>query len=82
MLTHTLPAPHSTCRSTLSRISPAALFVNVIARIFHGFTSFSSIRYATLWVSTLVFPDPAPARISSGPSVQNTASFCMGFSNS
>lgn len=42
---------------------------NVIARIFHGFTPFSSIKYAILCVSTLVFPEPAPARIRSGPSV-------------
>lgn len=41
----------------------------VIANIFQGFTPCSSIKYAILWVSTLVFPEPAPASIRSGPSV-------------
>ena len=69
VLTQMLSAPKPTSWSTLSLISPAALLVNVMASIFHGFTCFSSIRYATLWVSTLVFPEPAPAKIRRGPSV-------------
>ena len=68
--------PKPTRLSTLCRISPAALFVNVMARMFHGFTPCSSIRYAIRWVSTLVLPEPAPARMRSGPSVWKTASFC------
>ena len=33
----------------------------------YGDTPRSAIRYATLCVRTLVFPEPAPARIRSGP---------------
>ncbi len=62
-----------------SRISPAALFVNVIARISFGFTPTAVIRCATRWVSTRVFPEPAPAITSSGPSVCRTASRWAGF---
>src|SRR4051794_27068552 len=36
-------------------------------------------RCATRWVSTRVLPEPAPARISSGPSPCSTASRCGGF---
>ena len=43
--------------------------VNVIAMIFHGATRFSSIKYAIRCVRTRVFPEPAPARTRSGPSV-------------
>ena len=38
-----------------------------------------SIRWAIRWVSTRVLPEPAPATISSGPSVCSTASRCGGF---
>ena len=31
------------------------------------------------WVSTRVFPEPAPARMSKGPSPWRTASSCGGF---
>ena len=55
--------------SILSFISFAALFVNVIASMFHGFTCFSPIKYAILCVSTFVFPLPAPAITKHGPSV-------------
>ena len=59
-------------------ISPAALFVNVIARISPGCTSRSAIRYAMRLVSTRVLPDPAPATISSGPPWCTTAARCCG----
>ncbi len=62
-----------------SRISPAALFVNVIARISFGFTPIAEVRCATRCVSTRVFPEPAPAITSSGPSVCRTASRWAGF---
>ena len=62
-----------------SRISPAALFVNVIARISFGLTPIAVIRWATRCVSTRVFPEPAPAITSSGPSVCRTASRWAGF---
>ena len=37
-------------------------------------------RFATLFISTVVLPLPAPARTSRGPSVASTASLCMGLS--
>ena len=42
--TQMLSEPYPTSWSILSRISPAALFVKVIAIILYGFTPFSSIR--------------------------------------
>ncbi len=42
--THIWSAPKPTSLSTLSRISPAALLVKVIARMFQGFTPISSIK--------------------------------------
>ena len=65
--------------SSRSRISFAALFVNVIARISFGFTPHAPIRCAIRWVSTRVLPEPAPAITSSGPSVVSTASRWAGF---
>jgi len=50
-----------------SRISRAALFVNVIATIFDGSTP-RSTRCATFAVMTRVLPLPAPASTSSGAS--------------
>ena len=44
-----------------------------------GATPQFSIRYAIRYVSTLVFPDPAPARTKSGPSVCFTADSCSLF---
>ena len=49
--------------------SPAALLVKVMAKILYGLTPNLSMRYAILWVITLVLPEPAPAKISKGPSV-------------
>ncbi len=68
-------------RSTRSRISAAALFVNVIAKILYGATP-SSNKLAIRQVNTFVFPEPAPAIISSGPFVCFTASICAGFNPS
>ena len=51
-----------------SRISRAALFVNVIATIFAGSMP-CSIRCAIFAVMTRVLPLPAPASTSSGPVV-------------
>ena len=53
-------------RATRSAISPAALFVKVIARTRAGSTPFSMIR-AIRRVMTRVFPEPGPARTSNGP---------------
>ena len=66
-------------RSTRSAISLAALLVKVTARIESGATPFSRISQAMRLVMTRVLPDPAPARISSGPSVVSTAARCSGF---
>src|SRR5229473_5161163 len=62
-----------------SRISAAALFVNVTARMARAGTPWSS-RWTTRWAMTRVLPEPAPARTSTGPSVWSTAARCWGFS--
>ena len=62
-----------------SRSSPAARLVNVTARIRCGRTALTPMRYAIRWATTRVLPDPAPARMSSGPSVVATARACSGF---
>src|SRR6266566_114511 len=51
--------------STRSRSSPAALLVNVTARISGARARRSRSRCAIRCVSTRVFPEPAPARMSS-----------------
>ena len=50
-----------------SFISRAALFVNVNDRIENGSTP-CWMRFAMRYVSTRVFPDPAPAMTIMGPS--------------
>ena len=69
--------PTKPCRR--SRISAAALLVNVMARISHGATSRSSRMWAMRYVSTRVLPEPAPAKTRSGPSVHSTAARCGSF---
>ena len=54
--------------------------MNVTARIDHGRTFLTPTRYAIRWARTRVLPEPAPARIRSGPSVVVTARACSGFS--
>src|SRR5438128_348106 len=70
-------APGSSA-STRSFISPAALLVKVTARIASEGTPRSRIRCAMRCVITRVLPLPAPARMSTGPSVASTASRCWG----
>ena len=65
--------------STRSFISPAALFVKVIARISFARAPAAASRCAIRWVRTRVLPEPAPATTSSGPSVVVTASRWAGF---
>ena len=77
--THISCACSPTSAATRSFISLAALFVNVIAKIFHGCTASSAKIYAMRWVKTRVFPLPAPAMTRSGPCVCMTASFWRGF---
>ena len=64
---------------TRSPISAEALLVKVTARMESGATPLASMRYAMRCVITRVFPEPAPARISTGPSVASTAARCCGF---
>ena len=64
-----------------SFISPAAFLVKVRARMRSGGTP-RDIKYAIREVRTRVFPEPAPAIISSGPSVHLTAASCSGFKSS
>ena len=54
--------------STRSRISCAALLVKVMARISPARARPVCTSQAMRWVSTRVLPEPAPARMSSGPS--------------
>jgi len=79
VITHIVRAMSPTTVSSRSRISPAALFVNVIARISCGFTPTAATRWAMRYVRTRVFPEPAPATTSTGPSVASTASRWAGF---
>ena len=74
VITHIARARPPTSASTRSRISFAALLVKVIARISLGRAWPVPTRCAMRWVSTRVLPEPAPARISSGPSPCTTAS--------
>ena len=67
--------------TTLSFISLAALFVNVMAKILYGNIFKSSIICAILCVSTLVLPEPAPAKISTGPLTVTAPSYCSLFNN-
>src|SRR4051812_11463461 len=71
-----------TSAPTRSFISPAALFVNVIARSSNGEMPRSAIRYEMRCVSRRVLPDPAPATTRIGPSGALTASRWTGFSPS
>ena len=68
MLSQTYFAFSPIILSTRSRISVAALFVKVIAKILYGDTPLSN-KLAILQVNTFVFPEPAPAMIRRGPSV-------------
>ena len=63
---------------TRSLSSLPALLVKVIARISCGATP-SLIRWRMRWLMVLVLPAPAPAKISKGPLVWSTASFCFSF---
>ena len=62
-------------------ISAAALLVNVTARIRSGAVPWR-INSAMRWVTTRVFPVPAPANTSNGPLSVRTASRCGGLSSS
>src|SRR3954463_3664249 len=80
VITHIARVARPTSCSTRSRISPAALLVNVIARISSARAWPVRSRYAIRWVSTRVLPEPAPARMSSGPAPWAPAARCGGLS--
>ncbi len=80
VITHIAFARGPTSSVTRSFISPAALLVNVIARICPGCTERAASRCAMRWVSTRVLPEPAPATISSGAPLCVTAARCCSFS--
>ena len=62
--------------ATRSFISRAALLVKVTARMFSAGMRLSFNRWTMRVVMTWVLPEPAPARISSAPSVWLTACCC------
>ena len=66
----------------LTRISRAALFVKVTARMRQGATRCSCTSHAIRWVITRVLPLPGPARISAAPAGCSTAARCSGLSPS
>ena len=72
------PRSSPTRVKTRSRISRAALFVNVTARMRRGRTFLSRTKYAMRCAMTRVLPEPGPASIRSGPSVCSTASRWRG----
>ncbi len=65
-------------RAIRSRISRAALLVNVTQKMLLGSIPFSRIIETTLSVIVCVFPDHAHALIRSGQLIVSTASRCAG----
>ncbi len=80
--THMIRARRPTSSSTRSRISAAALLVNVMARIEPGCALRSAISQAIRRVSTRVLPEPAPATTRSGVPACTTAARCGSLSPS
>ena len=76
--THMPRVPLGMSAARRSRISAAALLVNVMARTCQGLTPKSPSICAMRKVKTRVLPEPAPASTSSGPSVVRTASRWAG----
>ena len=74
--THISLARSPTNCATRSFISPAALFVKVIASTSYGATFRSASKYAIRLVKTLVLPEPAPATTKSGEPSCFTAANC------
>ena len=72
--------PSTPNASSRARISPAALSVNVTARISPASNAPQATWFATRRVIVVVFPDPAPARMQTGPRTASTARVCSGFS--
>ena len=74
--------PSTPSRARRARISPAALSVNVTARIWSERTAPLATCHAIRRVIVVVFPDPAPARMQTGPRTASAARRCSGFSPS
>src|SRR5262245_53497881 len=74
--------PSIPSRPSLARISPAALSVNVTARISGAANVPVATCHAMRRVIVVVLPDPAPARITTGPRTASTARRCSAFSPS
>ena len=68
--------PSATSRA---RISPAALSVNVTARISSARNAPVATWFAIRRVIVVVLPDPAPARMQTVPRTASTARRCSGF---
>ena len=62
------------------RISPAALSVKVTARICSDRNAPVATWFAIRCVIVVVLPEPAPARMQTGPRTASAASRCSGFS--
>ena len=62
-----------------ARISPAALSVNVTARISPAENAPVATWLAIRRVIVVVLPDPAPARMHTGPRTASTARRCSAF---
>ena len=67
------PRPPAAGSRRRSRISPAALRVNVIARHSSGAAPWRATRCAMRWVRVRVLPEPGPATMSSGPEAISAA---------
>jgi len=67
--------------SSRARISPAALSVNVTARTCEAENAPVATWLAIRRVMVVVFPDPAPARMQTGPRTASTARLCSAFNS-
>jgi hypothetical protein len=74
--------PATPSPASRSRITPAALSVKVTARISDGSNAPVSTWFAIRRVIVVVFPEPAPARMQTGPRTASTAARCCSFNPS
>ena len=74
--------PRTPSPASRSRMTPAALSVKVTARISDGSKAPVSTWFAIRRVIVVVLPEPAPARMQTGPRTASTAARCCGFSPS
>ena len=74
--------PSTPSASSRRRISPAALSVKVTARISSERNAPEATCCAIRRVIVVVLPEPAPARMQTGPRTASAARRCSGFSPS